>query len=505
MKKSFISLLTLAMALTCIAFCASAEDFTISETKAGEKAAKLPGYYSNAPKNEAAAEANAPRVRTMANGVKVQDVPADDRGWNNLYMDADNRGCNSCHSLEDLVTNMKTYHGVVYYGYPSEMTVAQCLMCHSFYETPLRDTIHAIHMGSKAFQGMSGSCDSCHYIDGDGNYQRWDYVKYDHLKGLTLLSADEADVKISYDQDVITPTSQMYYKSPKVVNQEPTDWLTDDSQIIPEIFDQWTITVNGDVDNPFTMTLPEMLDTFELTSEVMSSQCCINGTGNAMIFQCKVTGILLKDIFEYAAVHDDVTTFNAACSDTYGTDHNCYPMDWSYVVDNGGMLVLYVNDEPLPAGQGYPCATWVARTSSGNCYKYVKELTVTKEENPAHWALTGYFVDPSTGETFAKPNMGVLSTYSGTIFPAGEPIHLEGFADAWDEPIAYLEYSLDRGNTWIKVETPDNDSWKWTYWYLDFTPKTTGSYLLRMRATSTMADGTLRTANINTDFLINVQ
>lgn len=502
MKKNLITqILILALAAVLSSSCVLAESIDVLP----KKEATLPEWYSNVPKNQKAAEENAPRVTTMPNGVKVQEVPADDRGWNNLYLDADMRGCSACHNLEDIVTQMDSYHGVVYYKYPTTMTVAQCLMCHSFYETPLRDTIHGSHMGSAAFNAMNGSCISCHHIDGDGNYLRWDYVKYDHFKGVTEIAAEDAQVSITYDQDVLTPTDNMYYKSVKVVDQEPADWLTDESQIIPEVFEQWTITVSGDVDKPFTMTLPEMLNIFELTTETMSSQCCINGTGNSMIFQSEVTGILLKDIFEYAGVHADATTFNAIANDTYGSGGNAYPMDWSYVVDNGGILVLYVNGEPLPAEQGYPCATWVARTSSGNCVKYVTDLVVTKEENPAHWALTGYFVDPSTGETFAKPNMGVLSTYSGTIFEAGKPVHLEGYADAWDEPITYLEYSLDRGETWIKVETPDNDSWKWTYWYLDFTPPAAGSYVLRMRATSTMADGTLRTANINTDFLINVQ
>ena len=70
-----------------------------------------------------------------------------------------------------------------------------------------------------------------------------------------------------------------------------------------------------------------------------------------------------------------------------------------------------------------------------------------------------------------------------------------------------MEYSLDHGETWIKVDTPNNDRRKWTYWYLDFTPPTDarGAYLIRMRATSRQEDGELRTAKVDTDFLIDVQ
>lgn len=486
---------------------AAPETTTEAETEAlyTSKEAALPFEYSARPKNEASAEKNAPRVTTLESGVKIQTVPNDDRGWNNAYLDADNRGCNACHVLEDIVTQMDSYHGVIYYKYPTTQTVATCIACHSFYKTPLRDSIHGTHMGNAAFQAMNGSCQSCHYIDGEGNFQRWDYVKYDHLIGITDIAAENVKADISYSQDVITPIENMFYKSLKVVELEPGDWLTDDSQITPDIMEQWEITVRGDMDNPFTMKLTDMIEKFGTVTQVMSSQCCINGVGQSMIYQAEVTGIPLARIFEYAQVHDDVTTFDAISYDTYGSGGNSYPMNYDFVLENDALLVVEMNGQPIPAGQGYPCATWIYNASSGNIVKAVTDLVVTRQENPAHWALLGDFIDPATGEVFSKPNIGVLSTPDGTIFPAGETVHLEGYADAWDEPILSMEYSFDHGQTWIKVETPDNDSHRWTYWYMDFTPNDPGAYLLRMRATSLMPDGEERVSNIYTDFLINVQ
>lgn len=469
------------------------------------KEAALPDWYSNAPKNAASAEKNAPRVTTLDNGVQIQTVPTDDRGWNNAYLDADMRGCNACHNLEDIVTQMDSYHGVIYYKYPATQTLATCVACHSFYDTPLMDTIHGTHMGSKAFNAMNGSCLSCHHIDGEGNYQRWDYVKYDHLKGITDIAAEDAKVEIAYSQDVITPVENMYYKSEKVVVMEPSDWLTDDSQIIPEIKDNWEITVSGDMDNPFTMKLTDMIEKFGTVTQVMSSQCTINGTGEAMIYQAEVTGIPLERIFEYAQVHEDATTYDAIAIDSFGSGVNSYPLDLDFVVENKGILVVGMNGGEMPAGQGYPCASWVGNTSSGNCVKQVTDIVVTKQENPKHSALVGDFIDPATGEVFSKPNIGVLSTPNGTIFPAGETVHLEGYADAWDEPIQSMEFSFDHGKTWTKVETPDNDSLRWTYWTMDFTPDAPGAYLLRMRATSKTHEGEDRVSNVYTDFLINVK
>lgn len=469
------------------------------------KESSLPATYTDRARSESSAEKNKPRVTTLDNGVQVQTVPSDDRGWNNAYLDADMRGCNACHVLEDIVTQMDSYHGVIYYKYNNTQSVATCIACHSFYKVPLRDTIHGTHLGKGTFQGMNGSCQSCHYINGDGGFERWDYVKYDHLNGITDVAADDVKAEIRYDQNVITPIDNMYYKSVKTVNIEPSDWLTDDSQIIPSLKEQWEIKVHGEMDNPFTMKLNEMVEKFGTVTQIMSSQCCINGAGESMIFQSEVTGIPLSRVFEYAKVRPDVTTFYAVAYDTYGSGKNTYPLNYSFMLENDGILVTEINGQPIPANQGYPVACWVYNASSGNNVKCVNELIVTKEENPAHWALVGDFIDPATGEVFSKPNIGVLSTQSGTIFPAGETVHLEGYADAWDEPILFMEYSFDHGKTWIKVETPENDSRLWTYWYLDFTPDAPGAYLLRMRATSLTNKGEERVSNIYTDFLINVK
>ncbi|MEF9877621.1 MAG: molybdopterin-binding protein, partial [Gordonibacter sp.] len=75
----------------------------------------------------------------------------------------------------------------------------------------------------------------------------------------------------------------------------------------------------------------------------------------------------------------------------------------------------------------------------------------------------------------------------------------------FDEPIAKIEYSLDHGKTWTTLETPGNDPTRWTYWRMKYTPAEAGSYLLKVRATSTQVDGEARVASRDTNFLFNVK
>ena len=83
-------------------------------------------------KNAEVNEKYAPRVKVMENGVKVQKTPFNNNAldtqagdvesktitaWNNYFLNADNRGCTACHSVEDALEMMETYHGIIYMGY----------------------------------------------------------------------------------------------------------------------------------------------------------------------------------------------------------------------------------------------------------------------------------------------------------------------------------------------------------------------------------------------------
>ena len=145
--------------------------------------------------------------------------------------------------------------------------------------------------------------------------------------------------------------------------------------------------------------------------------------------------------------------------------------------------------------------------SAGNFTKRIKELRFSA--TGASWDFYGDFTDSTTGLQFDKPNAGVLNAYDGQIFELGQPVHLEGYADAWNEPIVKLEFSFDHGATWTEYEIEDANTTQWVYWKLDINDITApGSYLVKIRATSQMADGGFRTNDVEyqmTNFMFNVQ
>ncbi len=469
-------------------------------------------------KNAQADEKYAPRVKVMENGVKVQKTPyntgaldtqAGDvesktiRSWNNYFLNADNRGCTACHSIEDALEMMETYHGIIYFGYNVEQGLQNCFGCHSFYDNYMRDAIHTVHQRNAKFEAMGGNCESCHYIarhdDGTIEYQRWDYVKYDVLRGIENVPAEEMNTTLTWNQTEVTPHEKMYFKTLK---SNPETWLTKDSEVSQEDFNNWTITLSGDIDNGGTFTLPELIEKYGTETRLMKSHCTVNGPGQGMIYQAEITGIPLRRIVEDLRLHDYVTIV-----DSVGSDGYYYTISLDQMLKEEALLVVGMNGDTIYADQGWPCAFWCNEMSAGNFTKQLAELRF--KSSGASWDFYGDFTDATTGLQFDKPNVGVLNAYDGQIFEFGQPVHLEGYADAWNEPIVKLEFSFDHGETWQEYDIKDANTTQWVYWNLDINDiPVKGSYLMKIRVSSQMADGTIRTNDVPnqmTNFMFNVQ
>lgn len=467
----------------------------------------LPEFYQNSEKNAANAEANQPTRYVDRNGFTVQPVPADDRAFNMTYLNAENRGCTSCHTLESAIMSLPTYHRLIFFGYPTEQTFQNCIACHSeTYQGTnyLGEAVHNTHMTSEMFQSQGGTCFSCHYNDvKTQTLGRWDDYKYDLYHGITDVPAEEAQVTVDYDQTTITPAENRFFKT---VKDEPAEWLVDDSAVDPTIYENWTVSIDGDCENPVTMTLPEMVEQFGTVKQVMKMDCTINGVGQATIMQSEVEGIPLSKVIEFAKPKAGANIVSPIGSDGY--DYAQMPIDW--VVDNEAILVTKMDGEVLPNTQGYPCMVWVYNTSGGNFVKRISNLTFmtnAEEAAPMGQVYLGEFADDCTGEVYSKPNSGVLNYPTNVVLTGDEakPVHLEGFADAWNEPIKKVEYSFDHGATWTVLDTPNNDSKYWTYWRLDFTPPEAGTYLMDIRTTSVAPDGSDHVCQYDTQFMFTVE
>lgn len=299
-----------------------------------------------AEKVEQNAERNQPEQFQDTFGFTYQLAPTDPKGWNISYLNADERGCEACHeSFEDIVMSLDTKHNVYAMGYPTQITIANCLGCHrnaAFGNIPLNVSLHGIHNGNPQFSALNGSCDSCHFTDTDGKFNLWEFARFDLYKGITDVAAPDAGLKATYDQDTLSTNDQLFFES---LNNEPSEWRTDAD---PAVADSWVVSIGGEVENPIEMTVSELKEKFGTKTSIQKQGCIENSTGNAWIFQAELTGISMKGIIDYVKPASSVTNITCTSEDGY----NMLAPLYSEIDFEDCLLVTEINGEPLPATQG---------------------------------------------------------------------------------------------------------------------------------------------------------
>ena len=485
-----IPALALAMGLCA---CASAEGNWMTETQNKMEEDATVNY--------------APKVRTLANGVQVQRVPGgsdsvntgsyygniffDRDGFNNKYLDADNRGCGACHT--DLATTASTMKGYPHLQFVSntkgleiDMNVGQCIICHDYAggsTDPIGFgyTMHSIHTKSQAFTALGGNCWSCHFATEDGKgMQLWDEVKYEHLRGITSIAAEDVKGEFTWDQTTVVDDASAVYDVQWYFDEGGArrmgtvmEGLTPD----PEqdgIYDQWTMKIDGAVENPIEMTLTELIETFGLEKTTLTTHCGDNMICGPWIANVEIEGINLKTILEYVGADPNAQNVASVAQD--GNRYNCA---MSQVNGEGAYIVLRMCGEPLPYRMGYPAAIWVGGSPAWVNNKEINELTI--EMDPVSIWPSG--LPTAEGISYYKPNVGLTHLADGQIIDASQPYTFEGYAHAWEDPITSVEFSFDQGETWIPCETIGARSANWVYWHYTWDVPAAGSYVISVRAT----------------------
>lgn len=433
----------------------------------------------------------APTVITLEDGTKIQRVPADARLWNTAILDAEHRGCNSCHTLQDAVENTPLSHNNIQTVGTTELNVLSCLGCHTYLRAdiwgdnvPLSDAVHASHMGSDRF---NGNCFSCHQQDADGNWMLWDQVKYDVLAGVSRVSDIEGT--FSFDQDVVLPIDESFYQVGDVM--EPNGTLYSNGNVIrpydEEYIESCVIPVTGTIDNPMEISVASFPEE-EMVTRILKQRCEIDGIGSGMISNFEVSGIDFDDLFEMVGLQEGTNTVTIS---TFDGLRLSYPLSFFQKEESShGMLVLRADGEYLKAGQGFPASLMWGTYSCEPNFKYVTGIEFSIEDDDFAWflpgpeAIHGVYNPDNPDELVNSPTTGVTNVYEGQIFELGtvDSIDFEGYADAFDDPIVAIEFSLDGGSTWTRYETPGATAERWVYWFYSIDVPEPGSYVLSVRA-----------------------
>ena len=447
------------------------------------------------------AEDYAPVIKMLPNGKLVQPTPTEYKmphwqwqswteSYNTYWIDADSRGCNSCHTdLNDTVMGMHYMHAVL--PSPALETysdVTQCISCHRDNGDDFGNLMHGMHYNArtqdKFEDNFNGSCMSCHTATGDGEgFKLYEEEKYHLLKdSIDHVKADEINGKFSYTQDKVQSMDELYsydfvhgyYDHMRYACSD----LKLDLEMPQSMMDEWTITIDGNVNEPYTAKLVDLIAEAEAEGVVVTKPskmvCDLNPIGGAGIGQTEITGIPVSWLFEKAGgFKDDTQTIRCIRAD--GSSKNGVDLD---MLDKE-YLVYKMGGEYLDARRGYPCTNWVetldAQVFSKQCNGYSADAKALKPRVCGQVNQEGLLVN--------RPNATICGTPEGLIVETGKPYTFQGYVDAYDLHVTQIEFSMDGGETWDSYELNDTDTAKWIWWEYEFTPATHGAYVLTVRAT----------------------
>jgi DMSO/TMAO reductase YedYZ molybdopterin-dependent catalytic subunit len=262
-----------------------------------------------------------------------------------------------------------------------------------------------------------------------------------------------------------TPNSQFY--------------RIDTALVIPRVStDGWKLTIDGDVDRPYSLTFDELLK-MPLVERDITLTCVSNEVGGQYVGAARWLGVRTKDLLERAGIRAGVDQIFS---------HSTEGMTISTPVqaltdDREALVAIAMNGEPLPAMHGFP-----ARLVTPGLYGFVgatKWLTrmqaTTYQADRAYWTERDWATDaPILTQSRIDTPRGLNRLDAGRVV-------IGGVAWAQQRGIKKVEVRVDE-NSWQEAKLgPDAGIDYWRQWYLpwDALP---GRHQLTVRATDLNGD-----------------
>ena len=290
---------------------------------------------------------------------------------------------------------------------------------------------------------------------------------------------------------------------------------------IPNAVDlkEWKLRIEGSVNKPLALGLPDLMQKFKPVSVVAVNQCSGNSRsrlqprvpggqwGNGAMGNALWTGVRLRELLQMAGVKGDAVQVQFQGLDTgqgpkgLGSSLFLKSLELGDPVLDECVVAYLMNDEPLPMLNGFPVRLVVPgyfATYWVKCLSWIRLLN-TPDDN--FWMKTGYRVpdmprgnttpeDMKAGKIKTVPigRMPVRSFFispDGTSkIPVGMNVRLRGIAFSGFGGVKRVDFSEDGGNTWVAAELgEDHGPYSFRTWEASWAARLPGRHTLAVRAT----------------------
>ena len=286
----------------------------------------------------------------------------------------------------------------------------------------------------------------------------------------------------------LTPAQSLHVPGITPIVVPNDDFYRIDTALLPPHVDAagWSMRVSGMVDHPLAFTYSD-LETMPLFEQYVTIQCVSNEVGGDLVGNAKWTGVHLRDVLAAAGVQQGATQLVGRSVDGFTAG---FPTAHAMDPARDPMIVLAMNDAPLPVLHGYPARLIVPGLYGYvSATKWLSEIQMTTLE-----AFDGYWIPlgwSKLGPILTQSRIDVPR--NGQTLNAG-PLTIAGVAWAPDRGISRVEVSIDRGE-WLTCTLSGRISKAvWVQWQVPWTAAP-GTHSIEVRATD--GNGDVQTASVS--------
>jgi DMSO/TMAO reductase YedYZ molybdopterin-dependent catalytic subunit len=256
----------------------------------------------------------------------------------------------------------------------------------------------------------------------------------------------------------------------------------------------WRLHVTGSVDRPISMSLSELEQLPQRTTEAFL-ECAGNSRSrfqpvapgtpwrNDAIGNAVWEGVTLADILDLAGIGCDVVDIVSQGAD-FPEMRRGLPL--ATARDPDVMVVWEMNGDPLPVAHGGPVRLLVPGWAGIASTKWLTGIEAIDRAFDGFWNTDNYVFwnergDPLRPIAEMPPKSIIVAPGDGNTLGAGS-VTIHGWAWSGYAPIRVVEVSTDGGSSWRRAETYDGARHGWRRWEAPWMAEP-GAYHVMSRAT----------------------
>jgi len=314
-------------------------------------------------------------------------------------------------------------------------------------------------------------------------------------------------------------TPRQYFLSPFTPNE--AFYVRWHLETIPNSVDlkEWRLGVEGNIEKPLTLSLPDLFSRFKAVSVAAVNQCSGNSRsrfqprvvggqwGHGAMGNALWTGVKLRDVLEAVKVKGGSVQVQFEGLDRgkgptgYGSNRFMKSLDLNNPVIDEVILAYAMNNKPLPVLNGFPLRVVVPGYFATYWLKSLSSIRVLDKADDNFWMKTAYRIpdtprgttSPEEFKTGKVPTVPInklpvrsflISPDGSDKIPAGFPLQLQGIAFTGTGGIQKVEVSDDNGKSWHDARlAEDLGQYSFRTWLFAWTAKQPGTYQIAVRAT----------------------